>query len=592
MRQPNDTGERNGKKNSGGRNTMKKIVLMGNPNVGKSVVFSRLTGANVIASNYPGTTVDFSKGKMRIEGKRVEIIDAPGTYSLEPANKAEEVALKMLDEADVVINVVNATNLERNLYLTLELLEKDKPVIIALNIWDETKHLGIHIDEKKLEKILGIPVVPTVALTGEGIKALVSRIKEAKSNPDIKPTSEEGRWIAIGSIIKKVEHVEHRHHSLRDRISDLTIRPITGLPIAVGILLLAFWVVRFIGENLIGYVFEPLFEDLYRPVVTEMSNWLGPGFIHTLLIGEYGVEINFVESMGMLTTGLFVPIAMVLPYIIAFYFILSILEDTGYMPRLATLVDNIFHKLGMHGHGIVPMFLGLGCNVPGALSTRTLETRKQRFISATLLAIAVPCMAQMAMVFGILGPYGVYYIGLVFLTLAILYVIMGLIMNKFIKGESPEIFLEIPPYRRPSFKAIFKKTWMRVRWFLKEAIPFLFLGVLIINILYAVGFLQWLGTALSPIMEGLFGLPGDASIALVIGFLRKDLAVGMLLPLGMNAMQLVIAATMLTIYFPCIATFAVLVKELGVKDMIKSAAIMAGTAVIVGVVLRIILLGV
>jgi len=238
------------------------------------------------------------------------------------------------------------------------------------------------------------------------------------------------------------------------------------------------------------------------------------------------------------------------------------------------------------------MFLGLGCNVPGALSTRTLETKKQRFISATLLAIAVPCMAQMAMVFGILGPYGVYYIGLVFLTLAVLYIIMGLIMNKFIKGESPEIFLEIPPYRRPSFKAIFKKTWMRVRWFLKEAIPFLFLGVLIINILYAVGFLQWLGVALSPIMEGLFGLPGDASIALIIGFLRKDLAVGMLLPLGMNAMQLVIAATLLTIYFPCIATFTVLVKELGVKDMMKSAAIMAGTAVIVGFILKVILLGV
>lgn len=571
---------------------MKKIVLMGNPNVGKSIVFSRLTGANVIASNYPGTTVDFSKGKMRIEGKRVEIIDAPGTYSLEPTNKAEEVALKVLDEADVVINVVNATNLERNLYLTLELLEKDIPVIIALNLWDETKHLGIHIDAKKLEKKLGVPVVPTVALTGEGIKTLVSCIKKAKSNPDIKPTSEERRWIGIGSIIKKVEHVEHRHHSLRDRISDLTIRPVTGLPIAVGIIFLAFWTVRFIGENIIRYVFEPLFEDVYRPVVIEMSNWLGPGFIHTLLIGEYGVKIEFVESMGMLTTGLFVPIGMVLPYIIAFYFILSILEDTGYMPRLATLVDNVFHKLGMHGHGIVPMFLGLGCNVPGALSTRTLETKKQRFISATLLAIAVPCMAQMAMIFGILGPYGLYYIGLVFLTLTILYIIMGLIMNKFIKGESPEIFLEIPPYRRPSFKAIFKKTWMRIRWFLKEAIPFLFLGVLIINILYAVGFLQWLGSVLSPIMEGLFGLPGDASIAIIIGFLRKDLAVGMLLPLGMNAMQLVIAATLLTIYFPCIATFTVLVKELGVKDMIKSAAIMTGTAVIVGFILRVILLGV
>jgi len=571
---------------------VKKIVLMGNPNVGKSVVFSRLTGANVIASNYPGTTVDFSKGKMKIGSEYVEIIDAPGTYSLEPTNKAEEVALKMLKEADVVINVVNATNLERNLYLALELLERDIPVIIALNIWDETHHLGIQIDEKELENLLGIPIVPTVALTGEGIKTLVSRIKEAKTNEEIKPTSREGRWIEIGSLIEKVERVEHRHHTIRDRISDLTIRPLTGLPLAAGIIFISFWIVRLIGENLIGYIFEPLFEELYRPVITGLSNWLGPGFIHNLLIGQYGVEIDFVESMGVLTTGLFVPVGMVLPYIIAFYFMLSILEDTGYMPRLATLLDNVFHKLGMHGHGIVPLFLGLGCNVPGALSTRTLETRKQRFISATLLAIAVPCMAQMAMVFGILGPYGIQYIGLVFFTLVFLYIVMGLIMNKFVKGESPEIFLEIPAYRRPSLKVILKKTWMRVRWFLKEAIPFLFAGVLVINILYSVGFLQWLGTVLSPVMQGLFGLPGESGVSMIIGFLRKDLAVGMLLPLGMSPMQLVVATTMLTIYFPCVATFAVLVKELGIKDMLKSAAIMVGTAVTVGFILKLVLLGV
>ena len=571
---------------------MKKIVLMGNPNVGKSVVFSRLTGANVIASNYPGTTVDFSKGKMKIGKEYVEIIDAPGTYSLEPTNKAEEAALKMLKEADVIINVVNATSLERNLYLALELLEGDIPVIIALNIWDETHHLGIQIDEKELENLLGIPIVPTVALTGEGIKTLVSRIKEAKTNEEIKPTSREGRWIEIGSLIEKVERVEHRHHTIRDRISDLTIRPLTGLPLAAGIIFLSFWIVRLIGENLIGYIFEPLFEELYRPVITGLSNWLGPGFIHNLLIGQYGVEIDFVESMGMLTTGLFVPVGMVLPYIIAFYFMLSILEDTGYMPRLATLLDNVFHKLGMHGHGIVPLFLGLGCNVPGALSTRILETRKQRFISATLLAIAVPCMAQMAMVFGILGTFGIQYIGLVFLTLMILYIVMGLIMNKFVKGESPEIFLEIPSYRRPSLKVILKKTWMRVRWFLREAIPFLFAGVLVINILHSVGFLQWLGTVLSPVMQGVFGLPGESGVSMIIGFLRKDLAVGMLLPLGMSPMQLVIATTMLTIYFPCVATFAVLVKELGIKDMLKSTAIMVGTAVTVGFILKLVLLGV
>ena len=238
---------------------IKKIVLVGNPNVGKSVVFSRLTGANVISSNYPGTTVDYSKGKMRLDGKNIDLIDAPGTYSLEPSNKAEKVASNLINDAEVIINVIDSTNLERNLYLTLELLEKDIPVIIVLNLWDEANHLGIKIDNKKLEKILGVPVIPTVALTGEGIKELVLRIKDAKSPEKIKPTAEEARWIEIGQIIKKVEKIEHKHHSIKDKIEDFTIRPITGLPTAILIILGSFWLVRLIGENIIHYIFDLIF---------------------------------------------------------------------------------------------------------------------------------------------------------------------------------------------------------------------------------------------------------------------------------------------------------------------------------------------
>jgi ferrous iron transport protein B len=569
----------------------KKIVLMGNPNVGKSVVFSRLTGAKVISSNYPGTTVDFSKGRMILDGETVEIIDAPGTYSLEPDNKAEKVAFKMFEDADVVISVIDSTNLERNLYLTLQMLESDKPVIIALNLWDEAKHLGITIDEKKLERILGVPVVPTVALTGEGIKTLVSRIKSAKSPKKIKPTSEEGRWVEIGGIAKKVEKFEHRHHTLRDRVNDLTIKPLTGIPIAFGIIFVCFWVVIFIGEKL-SFLITEIFEIGYKPLLLDFGEFIGDGHLYHILISQDYGEVAFEESLGILSTGLYLPLAIVLPFIIAFYFMLSILEDTGYLPRLATLVDNVFHKLGMHGYGIIPTFLGLGCNVPGALATRSLETRKQRFIAITLLAIAIPCMAQMAMIFGILGPYGLYYIGLVFLTLIVLYVTIGFILNKFIKGASPEIFLEIPPYRMPSFRTTVKKTWMRVKWFLREAIPFMIVGVAVINILYTVGLLQELARFVQPLMEGVFGLPGEASTAMITGFFRKDLAVGMLLSLDVNAYQLVIAATMLTVYFPCVAAFIVMIKELGVKDMLKSAAIMVSTAVVVGAVLKIVLLGV
>jgi len=562
---------------------------MGNPNVGKSVVFARLTGAKVIASNYPGTTVDFYKGKIKIGEEIYELIDAPGTYSLEPSNKAEEVAKKLLEEADIVINVVDATNLERNLYLTLQLLETKKPMIVALNLWDEAKHLGIKIDVEKLENELGVPVVPTVALTGEGIKKLVERIKEAKGG-NLK-LEEAQRWAKIGEIVKKVEKISHRHHTWKDWLAEITIKPLTGVPIAIIILAICFVIVRFIGEGIANLI-SPLF-DAYLPLLQRLADFLGDNILRDILVGQLiDGKVSFEESMGLLSTALYVPFGVVLPYIIAFYVVLSILEDTGYLPRLATLTDNIFHRLGMHGYGIITVFLGLGCNVPGAMATRSLETRKQRFISATLLAIAVPCMAQIAMIFGALGAYGMKYIAMVFITLAILYFIMGLILNRFVKGESPEIFMEIPPYRKPSLTAIAKKTWMRIQWFLRDAIPWLFFGVFIINILYALHILDFIGNLLSPIIVGWFGLKREAAVALIAGFLRKDLAVGMLLPLQMTAKQLVIAITILAIYFPCVATFTTLMKELGLKDMFKATLIMLFTAFVVGGLQRILLLGI
>ncbi len=575
---------------------MKKILLMGNPNVGKSVIFSRLTGANVIVSNYPGTTVDFTKGIMRIGGHKAELIDVPGVYSLEPTNTAEEVAVGMVDEGDIIINVVDATNLERNLYQTLELIERDIPMIVVLNMWDETKHSGITINLEKLEKLLEVPVVPTVALTGEGIKTLQSGLKKicsSSTKPKIrtkKPIKD--KWSHIGEIIQEVQKVEHRHHTTLELISDLTVKPGTGLPIALVVMLLTFIFIRFIGEGLITYISDPLF-DLYMPYVTALSNVLYPGILHDILIGRLiDGQIDYIQSMGLLTTGLYVTFGMVLPYIIAFYLGLSFIEDTGYLPRLSVLVDNIFHRFGLHGYAIVSVFLGMGCNVPGALSVRILETRKMRFIAATLLSIAVPCMAQTAMIFGILGSYGIKYILMVITALVVTYIIMGLLLKRIIKGESPELFCEIPPYHRPSGRAVMKKTWMRIRSFLIEAIPFVFLGVVLVNILYITGIIDILGDILSPVVSGIWGLPQAAAGALLIGFLRKDVAVGMLVPLDMSPQQLVIAVTILTIYFPCVATFVVLFRELGIRDLIRSTLLMIFTALIVGGVMRIILLGV
>lgn len=571
---------------------MKTIVLMGNPNVGKSVVFSRLTGVQVVTSNYPGTTVDVSRGTSCIGGQSFRIIDAPGTYSLEPSNKAEKVAGEILQTADLVINVIDATNLERNLYLTLQLLETKKPVLIALNMWDEARHTGIVIDVPRLESLLSVPVIPTVAVSGEGIKDLVSRFSQPVSYPGPHIPGDDERWVRIGEIIRQVQHVTHRHHSLADRLSDATIRPVTGIPIACLIILLAFWLVRLIGETLVTLIFVPLFE-LYRPWIMGLSTWLGPGFLQDFLIGRlFDGTIDFEQSLGVLTTGLFIVFGIVLPYIVAFFLVLALLEDSGYLPRLATLTDTLFHRLGMHGYGIVPVFLGLGCNVPGILATRALETRKQRFIAATLIAISVPCMAKTAMIFGILGPYGLRYILIVFLFLFVVYLTIGLILSRIMHGECPEIFLEIPPYRWPRFSMVMKKTWMRIVSFLTEALPFLFLGVLVINILYTTGFLAWFGTLMAPLVSGWLGLPKEASAALIAGFLRKDLAIGMLIPLGMTPDQLVIAVTTLMMFFPCVGTFVVLFRELGTLDLIKSIGIMAIAAFLAGGAMRVILLGV
>ncbi|ODS35902.1 ferrous iron transporter B [Candidatus Altiarchaeales archaeon WOR_SM1_SCG] len=575
-----------------------KVLLVGNPNVGKSVIFNRLTGIDVIISNYPGTTVDFTKGSIKIEDKIYELIDVPGTYSLEPSCRAEEVANEMISEMgkdDLIINVIDATNLERNLYLTLELLETGKPMIVALNIWDDTKHRGIEIDVKKLQEFLGVPVVKTSGLSGFGIKNLVEQIKEAQ-NPKIHEHTKSERWKDVGTIILEVQTITHRHHTIIEKIQDLTVAPLTGIPLAILILFLTFTVVRFIGETLIGYVTEPFFEKFYLPLMEFLSNFLGPGYARDILIGQLiEGKIEFMESMGVLTTGVFVPFGAVLPYIIAFYFTLSLLEDSGYLPRLSIIVDSIFHRLGMHGYGIVPTLLGLGCNVPGALGIRTMETRKQKFIAATLLAIAVPCMAQTAMLIGLFGISNFNYIYFVFGILFMIYIIVGSIMNIFVKGESPEILLEIPPYRRPSLNSLFKKLWMRTRWFLTEAVPWLFFGILLVNILEIFGILKFIGNLSSPVIVGLFGLPSAAVGALIVGFLRKDLAVGMLVPLvasgEMSVMQLVIASVILIIYFPCAATFTTLFKELGARDMALSVMIMIATVLIVGTVLRILLIG-
>jgi ferrous iron transport protein B len=526
---------------------------------------------------------------MKLGEEVAEVIDVPGTYTLEPTCEAEEIALSMLGTGDVVVNVVNATNLERNLYLTLQLLEKDIPVVVALNMWDDTKHRGINIDLDKLRRLLGVPVIPTVALTGQGIKELVESIPKATS-PDTPAHSRDERWATIGSIIDQVQHVTHRHHTWFERLEDASVKPLTGSIIALAVLAGAFLVVRFIGESLIGYVLDPLFNTLWAPVMFWLSELLGgAGFFHNILIGKIiGGEVNFVESFGLLTTGLYVPLAMVLPYIVSFYLVLGLLEDIGFLPRLGVLMDTIMHRLGLHGYAVIPTLLGFGCNVPAILATRILESKRERFIAATLISIAVPCAALQAMIFGLVGERGGQYVAIVYGTLFVVWIILGFILNHAVKGFSPELLIEIPPYRLPPWRAVLQKLWMRTSGFLREAVPIILGAVLIINILYGLGIFDAIANFTAPVVTGLLGLPKEAVIALVIGFVRKDVALGMLAPLALTAGQLVVGSVVLAMFFPCIATFVVLLRELGVVNMLKSAGVMISAALITGGILNLI----
>ncbi|MCG2712269.1 MAG: ferrous iron transporter B [Candidatus Omnitrophica bacterium] len=566
---------------------VKKIALIGNPNVGKSVLFSRLTGVRVLVSNYPGTTVEFLKGKITFEGDEVEIVDLPGTYSLEPSAPAEEVAVKMLTDVDMVINVVDATNLERNLYLTMELLETNHPLIIALNMSDELKHRGISINEKELEKLLGVKVALTSGITGVGIKQLKENIRKAKPG-NVETRTHQQRWIEIGTIVDKTQQLSHRHHTFFEILEDASVDHWWGFVIAIGVMFASFKFVRFIGEGLINYVLDPFFNSLYLPLLEYLSRFLGErSFLHNILIGHIiEGKINFQQSMGVLTTAPYVELVMVLPYVLAFYLLLSFLEDSGYIPRLALLLDNIMHKLGLHGFAIIPVLLGFGCNVPGILGTRILESKRERFIASTLISIGVPCAALQAMIMGVLGGFGGRYVALVYGVLFVVWLFLGAAMNYFLKGYSPELFLEIPPYRFPAFAMLLKKVFYRIRGFIIEAMPVVLASVLIINVLQQMRIFEFISGIFGPVLSFVFGLPKEAIWVLIVGLLRKDIAAGMLIPLNLTIKQLVIACVVLCVSFPCIATFVIFMKELGMKRLIQAALIMAAVTMLVGGVLN------
>ncbi|MHB0996884.1 MAG: FeoB small GTPase domain-containing protein [Elusimicrobiales bacterium] len=562
----------------------RRVLLAGNPNVGKSVVFSRLTGLEVVSSNYPGTTVEYMAGHTTLAGERFSVVDVPGAYSQAATNKAEEVARDLLAGPDkaLILNVVDATNLERNLYYTLELASLCTPMIVLLNKWDVARRRGVEIDAAALGRQLGLRVVPFVATTGEGLSALKTAVedfnRERLPAPGCLPSDPDEKWKLIGRISAGCQKITHKHVTLLEKLEDITSRPGTGLPFAAAVMLAVFWAIRFTGEGLLNHVLDPLFQTAWMPLVTAaLSGLADGGAVKTLLLGATPAPM---ESFGLLTTGLYIPFVTVLPYIVSFYAVLGVLEDIGYLPRLAVMLDSSMHRLGLHGYGTIPLMLGMGCKVPAILAARVLETPRERVIATALTLALAPCMPQTAMILSLLSPFHIKYTLAVFAAIAAAGIFSSLLLSRLLKGETPELFLEIPPYQAPSWRMLWRKLYFRLKDFLYEAVPMIIAGVLLVAVLDITGLLAGLSGFFKPAVTGLLGLPEETVSVMVLGFLRKDVSIAMLAPFSLSPGAIVVASVFLSLYLPCMASCMVALRELGVRDALKVFAMNFASALL------------
>jgi ferrous iron transport protein B len=505
-------------------------------------------------------------------GEVIELVDLPGTYTLEGGSPAEEQAARYLDsrDVDVIINVADATHLSAALELSLELLPSNKPLILALNMMDEAARLGFRIDGEGLSRELGIPVLPLVASKGRGVKGLFLKTLETarngKSKAGFDMLDAPVRHARAMGLAQRFTRQGERQYSWRDRIDDLLLHPVWGYAILLFVLFLFFQAVYGIGK-----ITEPPLLALFDLLTREALSPFGAGTLTS------GVVFGVIQ-------GIAAGIAIVFPYLLPFLFGLGILEDVGYLPRIAFLMDAFMHRIGLHGKAIVPFILGYGCNVPAVMSTRTLEEPRDRYLAAAL-ATLVPCAARLAVVFGLvafyLGPVAAFSL---YLFNLLVIAVTGRLLSMMMPEDSPGLILEMPPYRVPTFRNVMSKAWFRMREFVVEAWPLLIAGSAVLAVLnhYDLSyFVNWLVRPFTWVM----GLPHEVGLPLIFGILRKELSLVMLSQaLGTvdfdNALtptQMAVYATFVMFYLPCLATLAVLKRELGIRHM----GIIAGLTVVI-----------
>ncbi len=580
----------------------KKIVLAGNPNVGKSIFFNFLTGIYVSVSNYPGTTLDISSGSM---GDAV-VYDTPGVYGVGSINDEERVARDFIMSADIIINVVDASHLERDLFLTQQLIDMGKRVVIALNMMDEVEKNNISIDIEMLEEELGVPVVPTTAAKNRGLSELKSEIDKAAYGRDIfsecgelKEEFEKAQKTAankaealmlleedenircsygnqfpdlreeiyilrrkrVDSITDKVLSYSEEQSKLARRIGRYMLKPITAIPMLIVLLYLIYvFIGEFIAQTVVEFTEGYLFAGLYEPFVRNIfAQTVGlDSFIAQFLAGEFGI-------LTMAVTYIF---GLLLPLVAGFYLLLSILEDSGYLPRIAVLMDRLLQKIGLNGRAIIPMLLGFGCVTMATITTRLLGTKREKIIAIFLLGLAIPCSAQLGVIIGLIAQLDLYFVLVYVLTIFIVYVLAGTFLNKVLPGESSDLLMDLPPIRMPDLKNVLQKSYQQTAAFVKEAGPIFVLGAALITVMQKTGFLNLITRAAEPVIVHWLGLPAETTTAFVMGIIRRDFGAAGLTAITLTPEQITVALITLTLFVPCIAAMIIMVKERNLKEAV------------------------
>jgi ferrous iron transport protein B len=634
---------------------IQKIALIGNPNVGKSVIFGLLTGKYVTVSNYPGTTVEITQGNISLDGKRLLLIDTPGVNSLIPMSEDEKVTRDILltEAPSTVVQVGDAKNLKRTLLITLQLSEMGIPMVLDLNMIDEAMDRGISINIERLKNMLGINVISTIAPQRKGIKelkeAIISPMKptiQIKYHPVIEdyiekiskllPSTNISRrslsimilsedeslreWLkanvreealseierlrdecklkfkeSVGYLINKarIEVAEEitsqvikkagtESGRLLGFIGKISMHPLYGIPVLIAVLYGFYEFVGIFGAGtLVDFIENTIFNGYINPAATKAIKLIVPvEIIQELLVGEY----------GLITVALTYAIAIILPITITFFIAFAILEDSGYLPRLAIMSNRIFNIIGLNGKAVLPMVLGLGCGTMAVMTSRILETRRDRIITTFLLALAIPCSAQLGVILGMLGALSLKAAIIWVSSVLIVLFISGFLASKIVSGERTEFFLEIPPIRMPNIMNIMVKTMGRVEWYLKEAVPLFILGTFILFLLHKFNLLIYLERLTSPVVVNLLGLPAKTSEAFILGFLRRDYGAAGLFTMAqqgiLTPVQSIVSLVTITLFVPCLANFFMIIKERGLATALWIIGIVFPTAFLFGGILN------